>query len=514
MSQSNNKLIAKNTIVLYFQMLISLVVGLYTGRIVLSTLGVVDYGIYNVVGGIITTLTFLTNALASGSTRFITYDLGKGDMQALKRTVSNIKTVHFTLAGIVLLLAETLGVWFVSTQLTIPAERLTAAMWVFQFSIMSFVIGIICAPYNGMLFAHERLTIYAYFNLFNLLLKLLIVYIIAVTPFDKLVFYAFLLLCVDIGNRLIYSIYCNRHFEEARSGFSFDKAQYKEILSFSGWMSIGNIASICSNQGLNILLNIFFGPIVNAAYGIAMMIEGQVMSYGIQFQVSMRPQIIKSYAEGDKARLQSLIFAGAKFSYFITFAIAMPVMMEIDQFLDWWLVEVPAWTLDFVLIIICISLIQVIGVSLYGANLATGKVRTYQLIQSVAMVLFLPISYILLKYKAVSPVAPFLVLLLFNIISAVSVAIITLRQLTISVLIYIRNVISPILGVTLVASVVPILLRMMMDVNVWSFFIICLVSLCSVLVSSYYIGCNKHEKSLARNWCVSKYNSLRNRQNG
>ena len=514
MQSSNNKLIAKNTIVLYAQMLIGLVVGLYTGRVVLCTLGVVDYGIYNVVGGIISTLTFLTNALSAGSTRFITYALGKGDMQALKGTVSNIMTVHFTLAGIVLLFAETLGVWFVSTQLTIPAERMTAAMWVYQFSILSFIMGIISAPYNGMLFAHERLTIYAYLNLFILILKLLIVYVIALASFDRLVFYAFLILCVDIGNRLFYGIYCNRHFEEARGGFSFNKEQYKEILSFSGWMSIGNIASVCSNQGLNILLNVFFGPMVNAAYGIAMMIEGQVMSYGVQFQVSMRPQIIKSYAEGDKVRLQSLIFAGAKFSYFITFLIALPVMMEIDQFLNWWLVEVPAWTLDFVLIIIAISLVQVIGVSLYGANLATGKVRAYQLIQSISMILFLPISYILLKYKDVSPVAPFLLLLLFNIISATSVAFVTLRQLTISVLLYIRSVISPILRVTFVAPVVPVILRTIMDVNVWSFFIICFVSLCCVLVSSYYLGCNKHEKSLARKWCVSKYNCLRNRQNG
>ena len=510
MQLSNNKLIARNTIVLSAQMLIGLFVGLYTGRIVLDTLGVVDYGIYNVVGGVITTLTFLTNALSAGSTRFITYDLGKGDIQTLKRTVSNIMTVHFTLAGIVLLLAETIGLWFVSTQLVIPAVRMPSAMWVYQFSILSFVIGIISAPYNGMLFAHERLTIYAYFNLINLVLKLLIVYVIAVAPFDRLIFYAFLLLCVDIGNRLIYGIYCNRHFEESRSGFSFNKAQYKEILTFSGWMSIGNIASVCSNQGLNILLNIFFGPVVNAAYGIAMMIEGQVISYGVQFQVSMRPQIIKSYAEGDHARLQSLIFAGAKFSYFITFAIALPVMMEIDQFLNWWLVEVPAWTLDFVLIIICISLIQVIGVSLYGGNMATGNVRTYQLIQTVTMISFLPISYVFLRSFDMSPVAPFVLLFLFNVICAVAVAIITLRQLAIPILLYIRSVISPILWVTLLASVIPVILRKMIDVNVWSFFIICFVSLCSVLISSYFVGCNENERVLVKNWCASKYNHLRN----
>ena len=491
-------------------MLLGLVVGLYTGRIVLSTLGVVDYGIYNVVGGVITTLTFLSSALASGSLRFITYDLGKGDMMALKRTVSNIMTVHFTLAGFVLLLAEVIGVWFVSTQLVIPANRMAAAMWVFQFSILSFIMSIISAPYTGMIFAHERFSIYAYFNLLTLILKLLIVYVITVTPIDRLVFYAFLILCVDIGNRLIYGYYCNRHFEEAKTGFSFNKAQYKEILSFSGWMSIGNIASVCSNQGLNILLNIFFGPMINAAYGIAMMIEGQVMSYGVQFQVSMRPQIIKSYAEGDMARMQTLIFSGAKFSYFITLLIALPVMMEIDQFLNWWLVEVPEWTVLFVLLILCISLVQVIGVSMYGANVATGDIRKYQIVQSVTMILFLPVTYLLLKSFDMSPVTPFVLLLLFNVISTVTVAIITLRQLSISVLSYIQNVVIPVVFVTFIALFIPVLLRIVMDVNVRSFFVICFVSLCSVLAVSYYIGCNKHERTMARNWCVSKFSKLRN----
>ena len=505
MTSSNNRLIAKNTIVLYAQMLLGLVVGLYTGRIVLDALGVVDYGIYNVVGGVITTLTFLSSALASGSLRFITYDLGKGDMMALKRTVSNILTVHFTLAGIVFLLAEVIGVWFVSTQLVIPADRITAAMWVFQFSILSFIMSIISAPYTGMIFAHERFSIYAYFNLLTLFLKILIVYVITVTPIDRLVFYAFLILCVDIGNRLIYGYYCNRHFEEARTGFSFNKAQYKEILSFSGWMSIGNIASVCSNQGLNIILNIFFGPMVNAAYGIAMMIEGQVMSYGVQFQVSMRPQIIKSYAEGDVARMKTLIFSGAKFSYFITLLIALPVMMEIDQFLNWWLIEVPKWTVLFVLLVLCISLVQVMGVSMYGANVATGNISRYQIVQSVTMILFLPVTYLLLKSFDMSPVTPFVLLLMFNLISAVAVAIITLRQLSISVLSYIQCVVLPVVSVTLLALVIPVSLRMMMDVNVWSFFIICFVSLCCVIASSYIIGCNKQERNVAKNWCISKF---------
>ena len=257
MAASNKKLIAKNTSILSIQMLMSMVVDLYTGRVVLSTLGAVDYGVYCVVGGGITTLSFFSNALAASSSRFIVYDLGVGDMAALKKTVSNIMAVHITLAVIVLFIAETIGIWFVRTQLVIPEERLFSAMWAYQFSVFSFIMSILSAPYNGLLIAHERFTVYAIVNVVNLILKLLVVFVVIYYPFDKLILYTFLLLCVDIGNRLYYGIYCSYCFEEARSGLSLDIAQYKQILSFSGWICVGNFVSMCNSQGLNILLNLF-----------------------------------------------------------------------------------------------------------------------------------------------------------------------------------------------------------------------------------------------------------------
>lgn len=503
MSTSNNRIIAKNTIVLSVQMLISLVVGLYTGRIVLATLGVTDYGVYNVVAGVITTLTFLSNALAAGSSRFIIYDLGRGDITALKKTVSNLKTVHYVLAGIVFLIAETLGVWFVSTKLVIPLDRMTAAMWVFQFSVLSFMANIVSAPYNGMLLAHERISIFAIFNMINQILKLLIVYAVMVASFDKLILYAFLVLCVDVGNRIVWGIYCSYHFEEAKCGLSFNKSQFKDVFSFSGWMCIGNLASMCSNQGLNILLNMFFGPIVNAAYGIAIMIQGQTMSFGVQMQVAMRPQIIKSYASSDFDRMQFLIYAGAKFSFYITLVLALPVMMEIHQFLDWWLVEVPEWTVQFVIIIVLCSLIQVVGVSLYGGMLATGKVRKYQITQAIIMLLFLPVSYVVLKMIDASPILPLLLLLLFRMFNELVAAFIALRQLKISVRAYLNKVIVPISCVLLLASIIPFALRFSMKDSLWSFFVICFVSVCCALATSYYIGCNKEEKVMVKNYCSS-----------
>ena len=504
MAASNKKLIAKNTSILSIQMLMSMVVGLYTGRIVLSTLGAVDYGVYCVVGGVITTLSFFSNALAASSSRFIVYDLGAGDMSALKKTVSNIMAVHITLAVIVLLIAETIGIWFVKTQLVIPEERIFAAIWAYQFSVFSFIMSILSAPYNGMLMAHEQFTIYAAVNVVNLILKLLVVFVIIYMSFDKLILYAFLILCVDIANRLYYGIYCSRHFEEARSGLSLNKVQYKKILYFSGWMCVGNFATMCNNQGFNILLNMFFGPIVNAAYGMAIMVIGQVSSFGLQLQVSTRPQIIKSFAEGNYNQMQSLMFMGAKFSFFILLAIALPTVMEIHQFLNWWLAEVPEWTVQFVIVFVCISLIQIIGVSMYNGALACGYIKNYQILQSVVMISFLPVTYLLLRFSKVSPLYPFCMLFVFNIISEGLIAFMMLRRLKISIISYLKEVLLPIMKVLVLSSIVPMVMRINMGDGLFPFLSICSVAFCCVIVSSLYVGCNYNERHLLVSWCRNK----------
>ena len=504
MAAANKKLIAKNTSILSIQMLMSMVIGLYTGRVVLSTLGAVEYGVYCVVGGVITTLSFFSNALAASSSRFIVYDLGVGDMSALKNTVSNIMAVHLTLAVIVLFISETIGVWFVKTQLVIPEDRLFAAMWAYQFSVFGFIVSILSAPYNGMLMAHERFTIYAVVNVVNLILKLLVVFVIIYMPFDKLIMYAFLLLCIGIANRLYFSIYCSRHFEEARSGLSLNKVQYQKILSFSGWVCIGNFASMCNNQGLNILLNVFFGPIVNAAYGMAVMVIGQVSSFGLQLQVSTRPQIIKSFAEGNFDQTKSLMFMGAKFSFFILLAIALPTVMEINQFLNWWLVEVPQWTVQFVIVFISIALVQLVGVSMYNGALACGNIRNYQTIQSLVMISFLPITYLLLKFSSVSPIYPFCLLFVFHLINEGIIAFVMLRRLKISIISYMKEVILPIMKVFVLSSVVPMVMRINMGDGLFPFISICSVSLFCVIVASLYVGCNYNERSLLINWCKNR----------
>lgn len=510
MENSNKKLIAKNTSVMAIQMIVGMVVGLYTGRVVLNALGVVDYGVYSVVGGVITTLSFFSNALAASSSRYIVYDLGVGDMSVLKKTVSNIMTVHLTLAFVVLLIAETVGVWFVKTQLVIPEERLMVALWVFQFSVLSFMLSILSAPFNGMLMAHERLTIYAVVNMVNLLLKLAVAFAVMYIPFDKLLLYVVLLFCVDVSNRIFYGVYCSSQFEEARGGLSFNKTQYKKILSFTGWMCVGNVASMCSNQGLNILLNMFFGPIVNAAYGLAIMVIGQATSFGLQLQVATRPQVIKSYADKDYGRTKSVMYTGAKFSFFIVLTIALPVMLEIHQFLAWWLTEVPQWTVHFVIAFLCIALIQIIGVSMYNGSLATGKVRSYQTIHSIVMILFLPTTYILLKYTESSVLFVLVLLFLFQLVNEIVLTCLVLKQMEFSLISYISEVLFPIAKVLIASLVIPVAIFLKMEDSVYSFFIVCITGFICVLASSYFIGCTPNEQMTLRAWCVEKVLKKRN----
>ncbi len=498
MSSTNNKLIVKNTLVLYAQMLLTVVIGLYTGRIVLSTLGVVDYGIYNIAGGVVSSLWFITSALASTSTRYLIYGLGKGDLTELKKTFGNICTVHYALAAIILVFAETIGIWFVMNKLVIPPERLTAAIWVYHFSVISFLLAIISAPYNGVIIAHEKMKVYAYINLWNCILKLLIVYMIMISPFDKLIFYAFLLLCVSFQDRLIYGIYCLRHFEESKAHLRFNKQQFKELFSYASWMCVGNVAVMCSREGFNILLNLFYGPVVNAARGLAVLIQGIVDSLGYQFQTAMKPQIIKNYAEGDQEHMNFLIFKGAKFSFFVTFAASLPVMLEIHQFLGWWLVEVPQWTTQFTIIVLAMSCISVVGVSLYNAVSATGSVKAYQTGQALVLLSFLPVTYVVLKFTSVNPVLPFMIQFVFCIISSAVSAVIALRQLQISVSDYLKHTVIPILSVLILSSILPLMLRVFLEDNFASFLIVCAVSVISVLLMSYVIGCNHNEREVIR----------------
>ena len=317
-TSDNNKRIAKNTLLLYVRMLFMMGISLYTSRVVLNTLGIEDYGIYNVVGGVVAMFGFINGSMSSATQRYITFALGKGDKQRLQTVFSTTLQIHTLIALIIILLGETIGLWFLYNKMQIPADRMDAAFWVLQCSIISTVVMIVSVPYNADIIAHEKMSAFAYISILEVVLKLMIVYMLVIFSFDKLILYSFLILSIQVLIRFCYSIYCNRHFEETKYKNVWDKSLFKEMTGFAGWSMFGNLAGVLFNQGLNMLLNVFFGPVVNAARGVAVQVQNAVQQFVGNFQMALNPQITKTYAQGDLESMHKLMYRSAKFSFFFT----------------------------------------------------------------------------------------------------------------------------------------------------------------------------------------------------
>ena len=396
----NNKKIAKNTFILYIRMFFTMGVSLYTSRVVLNTLGVEDFGVYSVVGGIVTLFSFFNSAMTSATQRFLAFDLGKNDSVQLKKTFNATLNIHIAIAILVLILAETIGLWFVNYKLNLPIDRMVAVNWVYQFSVFTFLLGIIQVPYDALIVAREKMDIYAYMAFVEVFLKLIIVYLLVVFSYDKLILYAGLLFLVSFFVRMGHKQYCKWQYEESKYEFYFDKSFYKELLSYSGWSLFGNIAAVARGQGSNILLNLFFGTVLNAAYGISIQVQTTVQSFVLNFQMAVNPQIIKQYAAGNTEQCFKLIFQSAKFSYFLLFIIATPIIFNIDFILELWLRNPPKYTSIFVNLCLISLLIECISGPLMIGAQATGNIKWYQIVIGSLIFMNLPISYILLKtYK-------------------------------------------------------------------------------------------------------------------
>ena len=394
----NNKRIAKNTLLLYFRMLLIIIVGLYTSRVVLNTLGVSDYGIYNVVGGIVAMLAFLNSAMVAASQRFISFELGTGNIERLKKVFCTSVSIHIALAGIILLIAETVGLWFVNTHLNIPAERMEAANWVYQCSIMTLLLTVVSVPYNSCIVAHEHMKAFAYVSIVEAVLKLLIVYLLLLGNFDKLILYAILVVAVALIIRIIYGIYCKQHFEECTYRFVFDKQLFREMFAFAGWSVIGNLGFSFKDQGSNIILNLFFGTTVNAARGIALQVNGIISNFSNNFTMALNPQITKQYAAGDVEASVKLVYAGCRYSFYLLLLIAVPVMINIDYLLQLWLGTVPEYTSQFLMLALVAALIDVMARPLVTALQATGRIKVFQIVICIVMLCELPLAYIILHF--------------------------------------------------------------------------------------------------------------------
>ncbi len=415
-NSSNNKRIAKNTFVLYLRMILILVVGIYTCRVVLNTLGVEDYGLYNVVGGFVTIFTFLNGAMSTATQRFITFELAKGDLLRQRITFSTAINIHLALAIVITLLAETIGLWFVYNKLVIPAERFTAALWVYQLSIAALFIQIVSIPYNAAIIAHEKMSAFAFISIMDVGLKLAIVYVLTLVSWDKLIFYAVLLFLVGVLDRIIYGAYCGKNFPEAKYSFVIDKSLLRKMTNIAGWSMFGNLAGVGYTQGLNILLNMFFGPAVNAARGVAVTVQGVVSGFVANFQMALNPQITKSYAVNDLKRMHTLIYASSKFSFYLLFLVVWPIMIEAQEILTVWLKLVPDHTVWFMRLILSIMLIEALANPMMISSQAVGKVKVYQSVVGGLLLLILPFSYIVLKLGA-NPESVFIVHLLLAIVA-------------------------------------------------------------------------------------------------
>lgn len=493
---SDNKRIAKNSILLYIRMFIMVIISLYTSRIVLKTLGVEDFGINNVVGGVITFLGFLTGSLAGASSRFITVALGKGDYRELKNTFNNIVLIHGLFSIIVLIIGETIGLWFVTTQLNIPAGRENAAMWVYQLSILTSIGSLISSPYNAAIIAHEKMSAFAYLTLGDAILKLLAVFLLVYTPFDKLIFYAVYVCIIQLFDFIVYIIYCNRKFEETK-GLTFqntDKHLFRQIFSYAGWTMNGNLAYFGFTQGLNILLNILFSPVVNAARGIAVQIQNIANTFSTNFLMALNPQLTKSYANGNLKRMHELIILSSKFSVYLMIMICIPLSLEVNYILKLWLGNFPEYTDIFVRIILITSILSCLANPIITSVHATGRLMKFQLYESSILLTILPISYISLKFFNTKPESVFIIHIVIEIITQYIRLKIVLPMINFDIKIYVKEVLLKIIPVFIVAPIIPLWIFCSVDENILTFILVCLTSVLSVSVSIYLLGISKAER--------------------
>lgn len=490
---SNNKRIAKNTLLLYFRMLFMMAVALFTSRVVLNTLGVEDYGIYNVVGGVVAMFGFINGSMSSATQRYITFALGKGDKDRLSTVFSTTLQIHTLIAGIIVLLGETVGLWFLYNKMQIPADRMDAAFWVLQCSIVSTVVMILSVPYNADIVAHEKMSAFAYISILEVVLKLVVVYLLVIFSFDKLILYAFLILAIQILIRFCYSSYCNRHFEETRYKHVWDKALFKEMTGFAGWSLFGNLAGVLFGQGLNMLLNVFFGPVVNAARAVAVQVQNAIQGFVGNFQMALNPQITKTYAKGELGDMHKLMYRSARFSFFLLFFLSLPVLLETNFILTIWLKTVPENTVIFLRIIICTSLIYTLANPLIIANQATGKVRKYQAVCGSILLLILPISYVCLLLGCPAYVV-FIVHFLMESVAQLA-RMIMLRQLIgIRLRDYFQNIYLKVLMVVAASIILPSLAYFNMSDDFYRFFVVCALCVVSVSASAYTLGLSSNER--------------------
>lgn len=510
MTTQNNTKIAKNTAFLYIRMLIVLALSLYTTRVVLNVLGIIDYGIYNVVCGFVSMFAFLNNSLANGTQRFYNFKIGEGKKDELSLVFSSSMLIQIVLAIILLVVLETFGLWYINQKMIIPSERLSAAFWVFQFSVISLIFVILQVPYSAAILAFEKMDYYAIVSIIDAVLKLVIVIVLPFINADQLVIYGVLSLLISVVNFILYAYYCRRHYRKETSFqcSSKDRKLLRNMTSFSGWNVFGTFAYMIKDQGLNVLLNAFFGPVVNAARGVAMQINGALQGFSSNIVAAIRPQLVQSYSSGNINRVQSMMYSMSRLTFLMLFVLSLPIMIELPYILDLWLSNnVPKYTVAFADLVIINMIITSMNTPLSQVVHATGKMRNYQMGTSITIFTILPVSYVFLKLNY-SPISAFVVSIVISVINQIVCLILLRKIFPFSIRDYFKVVAVPCVLMSIIAPIVPIIVHCYMNEGFVRLFIVVSVSLIISIVLSFSIVLSKGEKQMLLNYTnklIKKY---------
>ena len=492
-TSANNKRIAKNTLLLYFRTLLIMAITLYTSRVILNALGVEDYGIYNVVGGVVAMFSLVSGSLSNAISRFITFELGRGDIKKLNTIFSTSVNIQIGISVIVLLLGVLIGGWFLNAKMNIPPDRMIAANWVLCCSLLMFCINLISLPYNACIIAHERMAAFAYVSILDATLRLLVCYLITVSPFDKLISYAVLLVIVALIIRMVYGIYCNRRFEECHYRLVYDRSLLKQMGSFAGWQFLTNCCWMFNTQGVNILINLFFGVTLNAARGVATQVDSAIQQFVNNFMTAVNPQITKDYASGQIKEMFMLVCRGAKFSYFLLLLFAVPVIFEADYILKLWLKNVPEYAVVFLRLTIIGSMVNMLGGTSLTACMATGKIKRYSIWISSVGVLVFPLTWI--AFKCGLPVESTYIIFIIVYIGVNIVRLYIMKGLLhFPPMLFVREVIFKICIVTPFVLLPPYIPIYFMTESFGRLIVTTFVSLISSCLFIYAIGLSKQEQ--------------------
>lgn len=504
---SDNSRIAKNTVFMYVRMAITMVVGLYTSRVVLRVLGVEDYGLYNVIGGIIALFTVLNSALINTTSRFITVSFAKGDAQETRQIFNMALLMHFLVGVSIVIIGETIGLWYLHNKLVIPGGRELAAEWLYQFTVIAAFISTINVPYNATIIAHEKINVYAILQIIDTFLNLGIVLVLQVVTYDKLIFYAVMMLMIKVFNFLVNYFYCHRLFQEVKFLLYWSWHIFKDILQFVGWALVGNFSRMFYTQGINLMLNAFCGPAVNAARGVAVQVQGVVSQLANNVQTAINPQILKSYSNNNLERMHMLVCASSRFCYYLLLFFVLPIILETDFILELWLGMAPEHTTNFIRLTLIAVLLDAFINPMFTANLASGKLNLYYIPISILSFSFMFITYFVIKLTRL-PESVFICYLAMIIIGVIIRVFVMDRQVKLSTRTYITKAILPAIGVTLLSVILPVITHMFVQGNVIRFLATLTVSVLSTGSVIYLIGITAAERQFAKKIIKNKISAL------